>query len=137
MTPIRDNSQPNLMRLLNLRNEEPHRTAEIDAEIMRNFNEQRAIFVLDMCGFSRTVQERGIIEFLARIERIQTLVSTSVRQYSGLILKAHADNVFAIFETADDALQTALDSMNRVQAVNLVLPRHQEMYLSIGIGYGP
>jgi len=122
--------------LLEQRVEHPERSAEIDTEIMKRFETETSIFVLDMSGFSRTVQRYGIIHYLAMIRRMRRIVRPAVEENGGAVVKYDADNVFAIFPDPDSALKAAIDVNHDLEIANLVTADESDVYVSIGIGHG-
>jgi class 3 adenylate cyclase len=132
----RHNSRANLERLLGEINAEPERRDEIAREIESVFGQDKAVFVLDMSGFSRTTRQHGIISFLLMIHQMKLVAVPSIEKHSGLLVKAEADNLFCLFDTAEDAVRAAADIIQRLDAVNTLLPDERCLYASIGIGYG-
>lgn len=125
-----------LERLLDRRNEHPEQLATIDAQIEAQFERKLAIFVLDMCGFSRLTVRHGIIHYLAMIRRMQRAVLPCLEAQGGVLLKAEADNLFATFEKVPAALRAALSIQRELARENAVLPEDWDVHVSIGIGYG-
>jgi adenylate cyclase len=125
-----------LRRLLSERNQYPERAAEIDRMIRDAFARTAAVLVMDMVGFSRLTFEYGIIHYLAMIHQMQEAARPAVVDNGGRIIKLDADNVFAIFEKPEHALESALDIFRAFDAVNTVVPAERDIYGSIGIGYG-
>lgn len=123
--------------LLGLRVEHPERAQEIDEDIRAKFEKERSIFVLDMSGFSKTVQRFGLIHYLAMIHRMQRVVAPVIQKMGGYVVKFEADNCFAVFPTADQALKAALQIKNDLDVVNLVTEDSSDVHVSIGIGFGP
>jgi adenylate cyclase len=126
-----------LARLLDARNEHPESLADIDDEIWRRFGRTVAVLVLDMCGFSRLTMRYGITHFLAMIRRLGLLVRPVVSAAGGRIVKAEADNLFAVFEDVPTALAAARAIHKRLAAANVFLPADWDLHAGIGIGYGP
>jgi adenylate cyclase len=128
-----------LRRLLHDRNEHPERLAEIDRAIEERFTRVLAVLVLDMSGFSRLTHRYGIVHFLSMIQRMQDLVLPVVTdpRYEGRLLKLIADNVYATFPDAPQALAAAREVQQRLAIANHVLPADWDLHVSIGIGYGP
>jgi len=126
-----------LARLLIERNEHPERLAHIDAKICAAFEHELAIFVLDMCGFSRLTLKHGIIHYLALIQRMQQVVLPLIGKRKGRLVKTEADNVFAVFDTVPQALAAAQDVHVALSEANRVLPADWDVHVGIGIGYGP
>ncbi|MFN3388379.1 MAG: hypothetical protein ACK40O_05560 [Allosphingosinicella sp.] len=134
--PLRRNSRAELDRLLGEMIARPHAEAEIAGEIDRQFGEDRAVMVLDMSGFSRTTQRRGITAFLLMIHQMKTIAEPVVRGHGGLVVKAEADNLFCLFAGAREAVAAARDIVERLDSVNLLLPEERRLHASIGIGQG-
>jgi adenylate cyclase len=125
-----------LARLLDRRNEHPEHIQSIDREICERFQQRHAVFVLDMCGFSRLTVRHGIVHFLAMIRRLQLLVAPIVKRAGGRIVKTEADNVFAVFPDVPQALTAARRLAAELTRQNAVLPRDWDLHIGIGIGYG-
>ncbi len=106
----------------------PRRRKRLETQIEETFIGERAVLVLDMTGFARTTQARGIVEFLLKIRRLRRVADPVVADRRGDVIKAEADNLFCLFPSADDALAAARE-------VLATLPRG--VYASIGIGLGP
>jgi class 3 adenylate cyclase len=136
-TPSRFASARALEKLLDQRNEHPEHLAEIDARICAQFEQTSAIFVLDMCGFSRLTVQYGIIHYLSLIRRMQRVVLPLVERTGGRVLKTEADNVFAVFRDVPDAVGVASAIIDQLQRANVVMPKDWDVHVSIGIGYGP
>jgi adenylate cyclase len=126
-----------LAELLDARNEHPESLADIDAEIWRRFGRTQAVLVLDMCGFSRLTMRYGITHFLAMIRRLGLLVRPVVAAAGGRVVKAEADNLFAVFDDVPAALAAARAIHDRLSAANAFLPDDWDLHAGIGIGYGP
>lgn len=125
-----------LRELLDLRNEHPEREREIDRKIQDTFECERAAFILDMSGFSRTVITHGIIHYLAMIRRMVNVALPAITDNHGAVVKQEADNIFAVFGSPDDAVRAAQDVIRGLTALNTVLPDEKDIFVSIGIGYG-
>ena len=126
-----------LAHLLDARNDHPESLADIDAEIWRRFGRTQAVLVLDMCGFSRLTMRYGITHFLAMIRRLGLLVRPVVAAAGGRVVKAEADNLFAVFDDVPAALAAARAIHDRLSAANAFLPDDWDLHAGIGIGYGP
>jgi len=83
-----------LEKLLERRNNEPDKKEQIDREIRKQFERTRATFILDMAGFSISVQKHGIIHHLAKIHRMRVAVEEVTRACRGRVVKFEADNAF-------------------------------------------
>jgi class 3 adenylate cyclase len=125
-----------LEKLLEQRNEHPERLAEIDRQLWAAFGETHAVWVLDMCGFSRLTMRYGITHFLAMIHRLHGIVRPLIDRNDGRIIKTDADNVFAVFDRVEAALAAARDVQDHLATANAFLPDDWDLHASIGIGYG-
>lgn len=126
-----------LRRLLSRRIQHPSEAAAIDAAIERAFVRDVAILVLDMCGFSRITARHGIIHFLAMVHQMEQAARPAIVGNGGEVIKQEADNLFAVFTTAEQALEAALDTLRALEAMNAVLPPERALLVSAGIGFGP
>jgi class 3 adenylate cyclase len=134
--PAGGKTRQDLERFLAQRNEHPERLAKIDREIWAQFGETHAVWVLDMCGFSRLTMRYGITHFLAMIYRLQGIVRPIIARQRGRVVKTEADNVFAVFERVEDAVGAARDVQEQLATANVFLPDDWDLHASIGIGYG-
>lgn len=125
-----------LNRLLQERNEYPERSPSIDAQIQTLFEQDCAILILDMSGFSRLTIRYGIIHFLAMVHRMTAIATPLIQQHHGRVVKQEADNLFAVFPDVQGAIDSAVDILKGFAAVNTGLPDEQDLYAGIGIGYG-
>ncbi|HEX2736065.1 MAG TPA: adenylate/guanylate cyclase domain-containing protein [Polyangiaceae bacterium] len=132
-----DSGAEELARLLDARNEHPESLAEIDAQIWQSFGRTQAVLVLDMCGFSRLTMRHGIIHFLAMIRRMGLLARPVVAEAGGRVVKAEADNLFAVFDDVAHAVTAARNVQARLAVANSFLPDDWDLHASIGIGFGP
>lgn len=130
------NTRAELNRLLQERNEYPERSTAIDAQIYATFEQDCAILVLDLSGFSRLTIRYGIIHFLAMVHRMTAIATPLVKQHRGRVVKQEADNLFAVFPDVQGAIDGAVDILKGFAAVNTGLPDEQDLYAGIGIGYG-
>lgn len=130
------NSRENMERLMTEMIEYPERRPALEKTLDTIFGQDKVIFVLDMSGFSRTTQRLGIVSFLLMIHQMKLLAAPCIEAERGLVLKAEADNLFALFDTVDDAVRAGREIIQRLNAANMVLPEGRKLYVSIGIGYG-
>jgi class 3 adenylate cyclase len=125
-----------LRALLRSYNEDPADRKRILAQIDRRFVRRVCLLVVDMCGFSRTVKARGIIHFLALLERLERVVHPSIEEAGGRVLRWEADNVFAVFPDVSSALAGVRAIQRDVRAANEALPTDDEVGVSMGVGFG-
>jgi class 3 adenylate cyclase len=129
-------SREYLKRLLSERNRQGARCEDIDEEIRRAFERKVAVFAMDMCDFTRTTIEHGIIHFLAMIRQMEEVSTPAITGNGGHVIKQEADNLFALFPDPAAAVEGALDVLRGFEAVNRLLPPERQLFGSIGIGFG-
>jgi len=125
-----------LKTFLKERIEHPEKAAEIDKKIHKQFKVKKAVYIQDMSGFSKLVIKYGIIHYLAMIQQMQDIVLPSVLKNKGKIMKTEADNVYATFNSVNDAVKSAKEVMQKLHGMNEVLPDERDIHVSIGIGFG-
>jgi class 3 adenylate cyclase len=125
-----------LHALLDKRIERPELSKELDIKIKTSFEQERTIFVLDMSGFSKTVQRYGIIHYLAMIQRMRRIVNPIVSKFDGTVIKFEADNCFAVFPNPEKALGASLQIHHDLDIANLMTDDVSDVHVSIGIGHG-
>ncbi len=136
-TPISElNSSANLMKLLDELGEHPERIEDVTARIEEVFEQERAILILDMTGFTRATQQGNIISFLLSINQMQRLAVPVIEEHAGILVKAEHDNLTCLFDKVEDAIIASKEISNRLESANVILPSDRELYASIGIGYG-
>ena len=114
----------------------PERQTEISEQINHCFGQEKAVLVLDMSGFCRTARRHNIVLVLSMIYQMQHLLKPCVEKAEGLLIKAEADNLFCLFNTVNDALQSCLKMRDCLDNATLTLPEDCRLDVSIGIGYG-
>lgn len=73
---------------------------------------------MDMSGFSLVTQRYGIVYYLAMIEKMRCTVKPLISKISGTLLKFVADNEFVSFQSAENAIKTAIDINNQLDEIN-------------------
>lgn len=127
-----------LNALLDQRNAEPDPAARaaIDARIRERFGQQRAVMITDMSGFSRITQEEGILHFLGLIRRMQSLCVAVLAANQGRLVKAEADNVYAVFDHPDHALAAAIELHQACAQDGEGRGPNDTIGVSVGLGWG-
>lgn len=105
--------------------------------IRARFEQPLAVLVLDMSGFSRITRERGIIAFLALIERMRALCGPCVTEAGGRLVKAEADNLLAVFPSAEQALSAAMGMLAATRGDAEGRGPADQVRICLGIGFGP
>jgi adenylate cyclase len=109
---------------------------EIESDIWNEFGKTGVVCIIDMCGFTKASQERGIIYYLALVRRMQNIVEPIVIKNGGNVVKFEADNCFARFNCTDDSLNAIGCILESVKRENLRTPNDLDITLSIGMDFG-
>lgn len=113
----------------------------VAGEIDRRYRRRRAVFVLDLTGFTSATHGFGEIRTLAAIEALWRDVKPAVEAEGGVILKDEGDTFFATFPLVTEALIGALAAHEIIDAQNRRAIRESgadalRFCGSIGIGFG-
>lgn len=108
----------------------------IENELWNEYGTKRAVFVLDMSGFSLLTRKYGIVHYLSMVKRMQLTTEPIVKSYGGSMIKYEADNCFAIFPDPLSAVNAALVIQHAFEASNLLTSNDLDIYVSCGIDYG-
>ena len=110
----------------------PDERLQIESDIRKQFEVQKAVFALDMSGFSLTVRRDGILAYLGMIRRMQNITSPIIVEFGGVLVKHEADNVLALFDRPADAVRAAL----KINEQLLMQGSDRLIRVSIGIDFG-
>ena len=114
----------------------PAARAEIDEQIRRRYERDRAILISDMSGFSRITQAEGILHFLELIHRMQLLTFPLIEAHGGQLVKAEADNLYAAFDHPQAAVDAAVAMHDACVEHYGAKHDNDRVALSIGIAWG-
>jgi class 3 adenylate cyclase len=108
----------------------------IEQQLWRRFGMHKAVFVMDMSGFSRLTQKYGIVHYLSMVHRMQLVTQPIIEQHAGQVVKFEADNCFAAFDNPHDAVRAAIALNIAFSSMNLFTPTEFDIRVSIGIDDG-
>jgi len=109
---------------------------KIEAELWKEYGMHRAVFVLDMSGFSLLTRKYGIVHYLSMVKRMQLTTEPIVKSYGGSMIKFEADNCFAIFPDPQSAVNAAMAMQHAFESSNLTTSDDLDIYIACGIDYG-
>jgi len=114
------------------------RRGHISAEEFRQkYQRRRAMLALDMTGFTATAINIGEVESLLRIVDAQKVCIPVLKDFGAELVRCFADDVVAIFESPEAAIDAAFEMHRRVERFsNSILASGQPTRCCIGIGYG-
>jgi class 3 adenylate cyclase len=129
-------SRAELFKLLDRRIADPTIADAQDQEIWETCGAERAIFVLDLSGFTRTTRARGILHFLTVYRRATQVIFPTLEENGGRIVKCEADNVLASFKDAISGLKACREIVIRTDVMNQTLPDDSRVHPCIALGFG-
>jgi adenylate cyclase len=124
-----------LLLLYGQENEKAKRQ-KIEATLWREFGRVKAVFVMDMAGFSLLSYRHGIVHYLSMVRRMQLTTEPIVEKYRGQVIKFEADNCFAMFDDPLSAVRAAIALNSAFFAMNVLTEDESDIRVSIGIDYG-
>jgi len=110
--------------------------SEIEKKIWKNYGAHGYVLLIDMSEFSLVTQRYGIVYYLSMIEKMKTVVRPIIESNSGTLVKYVADNVYAIFDSASDAIASAIEVNKTLDEINKSTPAKWDICVSTGIDYG-
>ena len=108
----------------------------IDKRIWDLFGEEWAVMFTDLSGFSRGVEEFGIVHFLQTIYESQRLLIPCIDNFDGILLKVEADSLLVIFRRPEKAVDCAISMQRLLKKHNESTPEVEDILLCVGIGHG-
>lgn len=129
-------SQERLDRLIKERLAPGADKARIDQRIWDLFGEDWCVMFTDLSGFSRRVEEFGIIHFLQIIHEAERLLIPVIEDHEGILLKLLGDSFLVIFRNPQKALKCALGLQQLLAVYNLDRLPEEQVLLCVGLGYG-
>ena len=122
--------------LLYAQENEKDKREKIEANLWQEFGKIKAVFVMDMSGFSLLSYRHGIVHYLSMVHRMQLTTKPIVEKYHGQVVKFEADNCFAMFDDPLSAVRTALALNTAFFAMNILTEDEFDIRVSIGIDFG-
>lgn len=108
-----------------------------ETEFNDKYHWKKAILSMDMTGFTTTAIHRGEINSLLRILDAQKVAIPVLQEFSAELIRCFADDIVALFDDPDTAVDAALETHKRVQLFNQsdLASKHPTLCCA-GIGYG-
>jgi class 3 adenylate cyclase len=103
--------------------------------IMNNACTFATVLFADVSGNVRLHEKLGHAESLRAVDRCLRRMERSVDAFGGRIVKAVGDELMAVFDTADEASQAALDMQDRV--ADLPPVSGVKLGIRVGFSHGP
>ena len=134
--PSLKSSSARLWKLVEQRAQTGADVEAIDQRIWDMFGEEWAIVFTDLAGFSRRVEQFGIIHFLQIILEQKRLLLPIIEQHDGILVKLEADSLLILFRQAAGAVACAVAMQRACQALNQRRVPEEQVILCCGVGHG-
>ena len=108
----------------------------IDQRLWDLFGEEWAVMFTDLSGFSRRVEEFGIIHFLQIIHEQHKILLPIVERHDGLLIKEEGDSLLILFRCAERALDCGIAMQRACRQVNERRKPEEHILLCVGLGFG-
>jgi adenylate cyclase len=132
-----EGSERRLWQLVEERSKPGADVRRIDERIWNLFGEQMAVMFTDLTGFSRGVDEFGIIHFLQIIYEHNQLLLPIVADHDGILIKQEADSFLIVFRQARNAMTCAVEMQRACQRLSSRRRPEEHILLCVGVGFGP
>jgi len=109
---------------------------QIQDQVWDQYGVEETIQIIDMSGFSRLTQKRGIVHYLSMVRHMQLVTQPIIIRYGGTVVKYEADNGFCRFPTVEKAVDASIAINIAFDAMNMMTPDDLNIYISCGIDYG-
>jgi class 3 adenylate cyclase len=129
-------SEARLWRLIEERSRADSDKVAIDRRIFDLFGEQWCVMFTDLSGFSRHVDEFGIIHFLQVIHESHKLVLPIVEAHDGLLVKVEGDSLLLLFRRPERGIACAIAMQEACEKYSENRPPEEQVLLCLGIGFG-
>ncbi len=129
-------SQDRLEKLIRARLAPGADKALTDRKIWDLFGERWCVMFTDLSGFSRRVEEFGIIHFLQTIFESHRILVPVIEEHGGILLKLEGDSMLVIFRNVDEAIGAAIDMQRACRDYNRTRIEAEQILMCIGLGYG-
>ncbi len=98
---------------------------------------ERAILSMDMTGFTMSAMRRGELQSLLRIIDAQRVCIPALEERGATLIRCFADDVVALFEDANTALDAAFEVHSRIRIFNeSPLASDNPTQCCAGLGFG-
>jgi class 3 adenylate cyclase len=108
----------------------------IETQMWKEFGTIKSVLVLDLSGFSLLTQKYGIVHYLSMVRRMQLIAQPIIEKAGGKVVKFEADNCFAMFDSLQAAVQTAIALNQAFDEINVYTQEQFDIRVAIGIDYG-
>lgn len=129
-------SEDRLERLIEERVRQGSDRERIDERLWDLFGEEWCVMFTDLSGFSRNVEQFGIIHFLQTIYEAERLLIPVIEEHDGILLKTDGDSFVVIFRNVQKAIRASVAMQRTLHRYNADKPPEDRVLLCVGLGFG-
>jgi len=108
-----------------------------ESEFRDKYHRERAILSIDMTGYTASAMQYGELQSLLRIMNAQRVVIPVLQEQDAELIRCFADDIVALFQHPDSAIDAAFEIHRRVQQFNVSpLAPDNPTLCCVGIGFG-
>jgi adenylate cyclase len=108
----------------------------IDKKIWDLFGETWCVMFTDLAGFSRSVEQFGIIHFLQTVFASERELVPMIDEHDGIVLKTEGDSLLVVFRNPRKGVECAVAMQRHLRAHNAATAAEEDILLCVGLGYG-
>ncbi len=108
----------------------------IQDQVWEAYGVEQTVHILDMSGFSRLTEKRGIVHYLSMVRHMQLVTEPIIKRFGGTIIKFEADNAFSCFPNVQKAIEASISINIAFDAMNMMTQDDLNIYMSCGIDHG-
>lgn len=108
----------------------------IDERLWDLFGEEWCVMFTDLSGFSRGVEQFGIIHFLQTIYESERLLIPVIEEHDGILLKTDGDSFLVIFRNVQKAIRASVAMQRTLHRYNGDKTPEDRVLLCVGLGFG-
>ena len=106
-----------------------------DTMMSKKTERDLCVLFADVSGSTRLYEKLGDKEALQAVERCLNRMTRATEQFHGRVIKTIGDEVMAVFDTAENAMEAACEMQQRVDSLPPV--RGVRLAIRIGFHFGP
>jgi len=109
---------------------------QIQDQVWEEYGVEETVLIIDMSGFSRLTQKRGIVHYLSMVRHMQLVTQPIIERFGGAVVKYEADNAFCRFPVVQKAIDASISINIAFDAMNMMTQDDLNIYISCGIDHG-
>ncbi len=109
---------------------------QIQNQVWDQYGVEETVHIIDMSGFSRLTQKRGIVHYLSMVRHMQRVTQPIVERFGGAVVKFEADNGYCRFPDVQNAIDASIAMNIAFDGMNMKTQDDLNIYITCGIDFG-